>query len=224
MRGNGSSCSIVLTLYTYWRSTAAYRVRIALGLKGISYRALPVNLLQEEQTEKSYLKINPQGLVPALGVGAAYLTQSLAILEYLEEAYPDPNLLPASLIERAGVRSFCQTIACDIHPVNNLRVLQHLRSRFGCEENEVAEWYRRWVAGGFVAMESQVQRNAGLYCFGAAITMADVCLVPQMYNARRFDCDLAPYPRLVEVAQRLELHPAFAEASPERQSDMPLPR
>ncbi len=207
-----------MKLYSYWRSTAAYRVRIALNLKGVEYEMEPVNLLKSAQTAPGYLEVNPQGLVPALDTGGQIITQSTAIIEYMEDCFAEPPLLPADPIERAKVRAACQTIACDIHPLNNLRVLQYLRNEISCDEQQVSDWYKCWIQKGFTSLESQVG-SAGLYMFGDTITMADIYLVPQMYNARRFGCDLNPFPRLSEISMRLEEHPAFLAAAPEHQAD-----
>lgn len=209
----------MMKLYSYWRSTAAYRVRIALNLKGIEHDTESVNLTQQVQTSEGYLAINPQALVPSLTLDEATLTQSSAIIEYLEERYPEPPLLPSGVVEKARVRSFCQAIACDIHPLNNLRVLRYLRSELGVDAYSVKQWYGTWVSKGFEALEGGVQATCGRYCFGDSVTMADVFLVPQMFNARRFECDVTPYPNLRGIVSRLERHPAFVDAAPARQPD-----
>ncbi|MBI3144137.1 MAG: maleylacetoacetate isomerase [Pseudogulbenkiania sp.] len=210
------------TLYGYFRSSAAYRVRIALNHKGLDYMQAPVSLVKGEQQGAAYLAINPQGLVPALLDNGALLTQSLAICEYLDEAYPDtPRLLPAAPVERARVRAIAQAIACEIHPLNNLRVLNYLKSELAVGEEERKGWYRHWVEQGFAALEQTLANTAGSYCVGDAVTLADVCLLPQLFNARRFDVDLTPYPRLVTVGDVLERLPAFAAAHPSRQPDAP---
>lgn len=208
-----------MKLYSYWRSTAAYRVRIALNLKRIEHEIYPVDLLQPKDSDAAvaYRRINPQGLVPALVTADGTFTQSTAIIEYLEERYPEPSLLPKSFEARARVRSLCQLIACDIHPLNNLRVLQRLRGTFGLNDDAVDNWYQHWVAQGFAALETLVARQGGTYCFGNEITMADVYLSPQMFNARRFECDLDAYPRLLEIVERLDRLPAFIQAAPEQQ-------
>lgn len=212
-----------MKLYTYFRSSAAYRVRIALELKGLTYEAVPVHLLRDggEHRRDDYLARNPQGFVPALEHGGSVLAQSLAIIEYLDELHPEPPLLPAEPLARAQVRSMALAIACDVHPLNNLRVLNYLRARFGAGEDAVGAWIRHWIAEGFRALESQARRcsHDGRHLFGSAVTLADVCLVPQMYNARRFACDLAPYPLLCAVTAHLESLPAFARAAPEAQPD-----
>jgi len=212
-----------MKLYTYFRSSAAFRVRIALNLKGLSYESVPVDLRagESQQTKPAYLEVNPQGLVPALEDGGTTLSQSLAVLEYLDEAYPEPPLLPRMPMERAQVRAMALAVVCDIHPLNNLRVLNYLRSPLGASEEAVKAWYRNWIAVGFRGLEEQARRRSadGQHMFGASITMADVCLVPQMYNALRFKCDVEPYPTLRSVHARLSVQPAFANAMPEAQSD-----
>jgi len=212
-----------MRLYTYWRSSAAFRVRIALHCKGLAFESVPKHLLRDggEQRRADYLALNPQGLVPALGHDGAVIPQSLAILEYLEEVHPEPPLLPRSPVERAQVRAMALGIACDIHPLNNLRVLNYLRGPLGQDDAAVAAWYRHWVETGFVALEQLIGRHSadGRHCFGASVTLADVCLVPQVFNARRFAVDLAPFPRLAAVSAHLESLPAFAAARPEVQPD-----
>lgn len=207
-------------LYGYFRSSAAYRVRIALNLKGLPYRQAPVSLLKAEQRSADFLALNPQGLVPALQDGDVLLTQSLAICEYLDEAYPDTSrLLPANPVLRARVRAVAQAIACDIHPVNNLRILNYLRDELGQDEAARNHWYRHWVGEGFAALESLLAAEPGPYCFGGSITLADVCLLPQVFNAQRFNVDMAPYPRLAAIAAALADVPAFAAAHPSCQPD-----
>jgi maleylpyruvate isomerase len=212
-----------LRLYTYFRSSAAYRVRIALNLKHLPYTALPVHLRRGggEQLSETFGAVNPARLVPVLEDGAACITQSLAIIEYLEETHPMPPLLPADAPGRARVRSLALGIACDIHPLNNLRVLNYLRGPLAQSDAAVNAWYRHWVAAGFEALEREAARapNDGRHLIGAQVTLADICLVPQMYNARRFDCDLTPYPRLRDISAFLEGLRAFARAVPEAQPD-----
>ena len=207
-------------LYGYFRSSAAYRVRIALNLKGLAYRQAPVSLVKAEQRSADFLALNPQGLVPALQDGEVLLTQSLAICEYLDDAYPDTvQLLPADPVLRARVRAFAQAIACDIHPVNNLRILNYLKTELGQDEAARNSWYRHWVQEGFAALEQQLAASAGQYCFGDNITLADVCLLPQVFNAQRFNVDMAPYPRLAAIAENLAALSAFADAHPSSQPD-----
>jgi maleylpyruvate isomerase len=208
-----------MRLHDYWRSSAAYRVRIALNLKGIAYEPVAVNLRQGAHRTLDYLARNPQGLVPTLDAGELVLTQSLAAIEYLDETHPDPPLLPKDRAARAEVRSLALHVACEIHPLNNLRVLQHLKQRLGLEEAEVNAWYRHWINEGFASLEARLKRGAGRYCHGDAVTLADVCLVPQVYNARRYNCDLGPFATVRRVeAARLELS-AFERARPEQQPD-----
>ena len=210
---------MTLTLFGYWRAAAPYRVRIGLNLKGLAYDQAPVNLLKGEQRQAAYLDLNPQGLTPALAVGeGVLLTQSLAILEWLDEAYPDPSLLPADPIGRARVRAMAQVVACDIHPLNNVRVLNELTAR-GQDEAARRAWMARWLTEGFTALETTIASHGGTYAHGDAPTLADVCIVPQVYGARRFDIDLSPYPTLVAAADRAADHPAFAAAHPSLQPD-----
>jgi maleylacetoacetate isomerase len=212
-----------MKLYTYYRSSAAYRVRIALNFKAIAYESLPRHLSRGggEHRQPEFLALNPQGLVPVLEDNGSALTQSLAIIEYLEETHPEPPLLPRAPLLRARVRALALAIACDIHPLNNLRVLNYLRAPLGVDAAAVDGWYRHWIACGFRALEEEAGRSAGdrRHLLGAAVTLADVCLVPQMYNARRFGCDLEPYPTLRAVSAHLESLPAFARAAPEAQAD-----
>ena len=206
-----------MILRGYWRSSAAYRVRIALHWKGLAFESRPVDLRVGAQYEAAYLGLNPQGLVPCLEDGPAALTQSLAIIEYLEETYPGPPLLPADPVGRAKVRAASLAVACDIHPINNLRVLNYLRDELGQPPPAVNAWVRHWIAEGFKALEASA--GEGPYLFGPAVTMADLCLVPQLYNARRFEADLSPYPRLIEIEHSLLSLPAFEAARPENQTD-----
>ena len=209
-----------MILYGYFRSSAAYRARIALNLKGLAYEQRHVHLRRGEQRGAEYLELNPQGFVPMLVVGDRRLTQSLAIIEYLEERHPSPPLLPQAPEERAWVRSVALAIACDIHPLNNTRVLKYLSKELRLDEPRRDEWYRHWVREGFEALEAQLARQgSGRFCHGDAPTMADVCLVPQVANANRLKVDLAPYPRIRAIDEAcLALEP-FAAAQPERQPD-----
>lgn len=202
-------------LYDYFRSSACYRVRIALNLKGLAYESAPVSLLDNAQCAPEYLSKNPQGLIPALLDGELLLTQSLAICEYLEEAYPQPALLPNDTIGRARVRALALIIACDIHPLNNLRVLRRLEAQFAADQVGKDAWYQHWIQSGFEAFEQQIQNTHGQYCFGDTVTLADLTLVPQVYNARRFNCDLSAYPTMLAIEQRCLALDAFARATPE---------
>jgi len=207
------------TLYGYWRSSASYRVRIALAVKGLDYEQVPINLAQGAQGGVGFRLLNPQGLVPYLIDDTAGLNQSLAIIEYLDEVYPDPPLLPNNALGRARVRAAALQIACDIHPLNNLRVLRYLKVELGQEQDVVDAWYRHWVELGFAALEELAEGATGAYLFGDAVTLADVCLVPQMWNARRLQADIARFPKLVAIDTRLNALPAIRAASPERQAD-----
>lgn len=213
------------TLYSYWRSSAAYRVRIALNLKGLDYAIAPVHLVRDggEQHAEEYRALNPQQLVPTLVDGGNAIHESLAIIQYLEEAYPDtPRLLPSGALACARVRALAQAIACDIHPIGNLRVLQYLQRELGASDEQKLAWSRHWIELGFDAIETMLAaRRAGAFCEGNAPSMADCCLVPQVYNARRFGVSLARYPtieRIDAVCRKLE---AFARAAPEVQADAP---
>lgn len=207
----------MMQLYGYYRSSASYRVRIALNLKGLTVEHIPVDLLKEEQKTAEYSAINPQQLVPALVTGeGALLSQSLAIMEYLEECYPNAaSLLPKDATGRARVRALAQAIACEIAPLNNLRVLGYLTGKLGLTEEQKVEWYRHWIATGFAALEDRLQETeTESFCHGETPTMADCCLVPQVYNARRFECDLRPYPTIRRIAENCEALSAFAAAHP----------
>jgi maleylpyruvate isomerase len=207
-----------MLLYDYFRSSAAFRVRIALNFKGLKPERRYVHLRKGEQRAPRYLELNPQGLVPTLVIGERRLTQSLAIIEYLEEEHPLPPLLPSEAGKRAWVRAFALSIACDIHPINNLRVLKYLQA-MGIGEPARDEWYRHWIREGFTALEAQLAGHPGTYCCGDNVTLADVCLVPQVFNAKRLDVDLAPYPRIGAVHEACMSLPAFADAQPSRQPD-----
>lgn len=204
-------------LHGYWRSTASYRVRIALNLKGIAYQDALHHLRKGEQREAAFLRLNPQGLLPALETEGAVLTQSLAICEYLDETHPTPPLLPADPLRRAQVRAFAQAIACDIHPVQNLKVLDRLRG-LGLAEDQVTGWARAVIDDGLDACARLIEREDGPYCFGAAVTLADLCLVPQLVNARRFGVDLR-WPRLLAIEAACLQLDAFRRAAPEQQAD-----
>lgn len=204
-----------LVLHGYWRSGTSYRTRIALNLKGLAFEQAAVDLRAGDQRGEQFRALNPQGLVPALETEDGVLTQSPAILEWLEERYPEPPLLPSDPADRAVVRAMAATIACDIHPINNLRVLNAVRELGG----EANAWAARWIAPGFAAMEVQIARHGRGFAFGATPTLADCHLVPQVYSAERFDVDLTPYPQLMAAVERARAHPAFAAAHPDRQPD-----
>ncbi len=210
-----------MKLYNYFRSSASYRARIAFNLKGVEYESMDVDLRvsSSDQQKPEYRAVNPQGLVPALRVHDTTIAQSLAIIEYLEEAYPEPPLLPRSPVDRARVRAMALAVACDMHPLNNLRVLNYLRSPLGHDEGTVNAWYRHWIDVGFSGLEQEARRASGdgRHMFGSSVTIADVYIVPQMFNARRFKCDVEPYPTLRGICAHLESLPAFAKAHPEAQ-------
>ena len=212
-----------MKLYSFFRSSASYRVRIALNLKDVQYEQIPIHLRRGggEQLSASYKAINPQALVPALDDGGHILTQSLAIIEYLEERYPKPPLLPAEAGDRALVRSMGLVIACEIHPIQNLRVLAHLKNQLKHTDDDVNGWARHWIELGFSALEQMVLSapKRGAFCFGDAPTLADICLVPQLINARRFGCDLSRFPTLGSIESNCMAIPAFANAAPEKQPD-----
>lgn len=210
-----------MKLYDYFRSSAAYRIRIALNLKGIDYRQIPVDLLRGDDREAAYRAVNPQGLVPALDDGDTLITQSVAICEYLEETHPKPPLLPGDSHDRARIRAIALMVACDIHPLNNLRVLAWLTGELGVDEERKLAWYRHWIEEGFRAIETLLQRpeRNGPFCHGDRPTMADLFLIPQLYNARRFDVDLAPYPGIRAVEAACSEIEAFERARPEHQPD-----
>ncbi|WP_409522372.1 maleylacetoacetate isomerase [Nitrincola sp. MINF-07-Sa-05] len=210
----------MMKLYDYCRSSAAYRVRIALNMKGLEYEQIPVSLLEAEHRSEAHLARNPQGLVPILEDKGAIINQSLAIIEYLEERYPDTlRLLPVEPLARARVRSLAQLIACDIHPVNNLRVLKYLVAEFGISEEQKTAWYRHWIQAGFQALEQHLTSSAetGVYCQGDSPTLADICLVPQVYNANRFKCDLSDFPTIRRIHAACEELEAFSRAHPDLQ-------
>ena len=208
-----------LTLHAAWRSGASYRTRIALNLKGLAYDIVPVNLLAGDQRSEAFRRLNPLGLVPALEVDGGVLTQSPAILEWLEEAYPDPPLLPADPIGRAQVRAMASLINCDIQPLNNLRVMRALKKDLAASEAQLTAWAQRWIVEGFAALEQLVAIHGGEFCYGYTPSLADCCLIPQIYSARRFEVELSAYPSLCGVADRAELLQAFAAAHPNMQPD-----
>jgi maleylacetoacetate isomerase len=212
-----------LKLHGFFRSSAAYRVRIALNLKGLSYEHTGVHLSRGggEQYAPAYRKLNPQALVPVLEDGPLALTQSLAIIEYVEETHPKPALLPGTPAERARVRALALAIACDIHPLNNLRVLNYVAGPMGAGEDGKLKWYAHWIAEGLRPLEAMLAGDprTGKFCHGDAPGLADCCLVPQLANARRFKCDVAPYPTLVAIEGNCQALPAFQRAAPDRQPD-----
>jgi maleylacetoacetate isomerase len=211
-----------VVLFGYWRSSSAYRVRIALNLKGIGYESRPVHLVRDggEQHRSAYLAVNPLGLVPALVHGGETIVQSMAICEYLEEVFPQTPLLPATARERARVRSIAQTIASEIQPMNNLAVTAYLRDQMGQDSEAISRWYARWVERGFGAVEAWLAApETGRFCHGDRPSLADCYLVPQVYNAERFDCDLGPYPLIRQIAAECRSLPAFGNAAPENQPD-----
>jgi maleylacetoacetate isomerase len=209
-----------MKLYTAFRSSAAFRVRIALNLKGLAYEPAFVHLGRAEHRKPEYAEINPQALVPTLEADGVRLVQSLAIIEYLEERHPSPPLLPKDAAGRARVRSISLLVACEIHPLNNLRVLQHLKRALGQNDEQVNAWYRHWIADGFQKLEAELARAAtGRFCHGETPTMADCCLVPQVFNAQRYQCDAAPYPTVMGVFAECMKLDAFDRAQPAKQPD-----
>ena len=212
-----------MKLYTFFRSSASYRVRIAMNLKGLKYDHAPIHLRRSggEQFSPDYKAKNPQALVPTLKDGGRFLTQSLAIIEYLEERYPEPPLLPKDAADRAVVRAMALTIACEVHPIQNLRVLNYLKMELKQPEAEANRWAQHWIELGLAALEQMVLAAAkrGKFCFGDAPTLADLCLVPQLGNARRFGCDLSDFPTLVRIDAHCCTLPAFVKAAPENQPD-----
>ena len=211
----------MLTLHTYFYSSAAYRVRIALNLKGITYESVAYDLRKKAHQNDAYLRLNPQGLVPSLVDDGNVLAQSLAIIEYLEEKHPEPALMPAEPLDRARVRAIAQSIACDIHPLNNLRVLRYLVHEAKLPEATKDAWYAHWVAVGFAALESMLASDprTGRFCHGDAPGLADCCLVPQVANARRFKLPLKAYPTIVRIDETARALPTFVAAAPEAQAD-----
>jgi maleylacetoacetate isomerase len=210
-------------LYTFFRSSTSYRLRIALAWKKLPYQPVYTSLPGMKHKDSSYLELNPQGLVPALvsDAGKAY-TQSMAMIEWLDERYPEPPLMPRDAEEKWYVRAVSQIIGCEMHPLNNVRVLKYLKSAYGLDDAKVnGDWYPHWVAEGFAGLEGflALQKASGRYCLGDQVTMADVCLVPQVFNAQRFNCDLAPYPTVMAIFERCMKLPAFSETQPSRQGD-----
>jgi maleylpyruvate isomerase len=212
-----------MKLYTFFRSSASYRVRIALNLKGLAYEQTPIHLRRGggEQFSATYKRINPQALVPALEDNDRVFTQSLAIIEYLEEKYPNPPLLPAAAADRALVRSMAMVIACEVHPIQNLRVLTFVKREYQQTDEGVNQWAQHWIDLGLSALEQMMlaQPDRGKFCFGDTPTLADICLVPQLGNARRYGCDLAQYPTILSVEKNCLELPAFVNAAPEKQPD-----
>lgn len=214
-----------MKLYSYYRSSAAYRVRIALALKGLDYDYVAVNLLRAQQKSGDYMVKNPQGLVPALETDeGALIAQSMAIVEWLEETRPDPALLPSDPLLRALVRSTANSITCDIHPLNNMSITNYLQNPLGATPEQVQAWYANWIYRGYDAIEKTLVQYAGLCCFGDEPGFADLCLVPQTYNALRFNVDLSAYPTIERVWQHCNTLPAFVSAHPDKQPDTPAPQ
>jgi maleylacetoacetate isomerase len=214
-----------LKLYTYWRSSAAYRVRIALHLKGLAFESIPVHLVKDEQHASAFKDVNPQELIPVLLHGGRVLTQSLAIMEYLDETFPERPLLPAVARDRQRVRAIAAMVACDIHPLGNLRVQQYLERELGATQEQREAWSRHWIGKGFEAIERVLADSpaTGEFCEGDRPTMADCCLVPQVYNARRFNLDVAAYPTIARIDSACQQLDAFKAARPEAQADAPAP-
>jgi maleylpyruvate isomerase len=212
-----------MKLYTYFRSSAAYRVRIALNLKGLEYEAVPVHLLKDggQHKQSAYLAVNPSALIPSLQDDGATVTQSLAIIEYLEETHPFMPLLPQGALDRARVRALAQMVACDIHPITNLRVLKYLTGTLGVTEEGKTEWYRHWVREGLAAIETHLASGpeTGRFCHGDSPTIADCCLIPQVFNALRFDVDMSAYPTVARIHAACSELPAFIAAHPSKQAD-----
>ncbi|NEX92825.1 maleylacetoacetate isomerase [Caulobacter sp. 17J65-9] len=206
-------------LHNYWRSGTSYRTRIALNLKGVAYEQVGVDLRAGAQKSDTYLALNPQGLVPALEADGHVFTQSPAILEWIEERWPEPALLPKDPVGRADVRAMAAIVACDIHPLNNLRVLKSIKHDLGADEAQTKAWTARWIEAGFTALEALIARRGDGWSFGNAPTLADCHLIPQIYSARRFEVDLTPFPRILEIEARAAEHPAFQAAHPDRQPD-----
>jgi len=214
-----------LKLYSYWRSSAAYRVRIALNLKGLVYETKAVHLVRGggEQHQPAYATLNPQQLVPTLVHGKQVVRQSMAIIEYIDETWPSPGLLPATAAGRARVRGLAQLVASDVHPLNNLRVLRYFEQHWNVPQSERDDWIRHWIVTGFKAMEALLasEEDTGTFCHGESPGLADCCLLPQVYNARRFEVDLDAFPWITRIAGACERLPAFIQAHPNQQPDAP---
>ena len=210
-----------MKLYTFFRSSAAFRMRIALNCKGLAYEPQVVSLPKGEHKLAGYLAVHPQGLVPALEDGGKIFVQSLAMMEYLEETHPQPPLLPASAEDRAYVRAVAQIIACEIHPLNNLRTLRYVKKSYRLDDEGVNVWYRHWIAEGLTGLEVFLasSKKSGKYCYRDQVTIADCCLVPQVFNAQRYRCDLAPYPTIMRIFEECMKLDAFIDAQPSRQPD-----
>jgi maleylacetoacetate isomerase len=212
-----------MRLYTFFRSSASFRVRIALNLKGLTYDQVPIHLRRGggEQLMANYRAINPQALLPTLEDSGRHLAQSLAIIEYLDETHPNPPLFPKSAADRALVRSMALVIACEVHPIQNLRVLNYVKKEYNQTDEQVNRWAQHWIDLGLGALEQMItaQTVRGKFCFGDSPTLADICLVPQLGNARRFGCDLSRYPSILSIEKTCIAIPAFADAAPEKQPD-----
>lgn len=209
-----------MKLYTYFRSSAAFRVRIALNLKGLAYEPAFVHLARGEHLKPAFAAINPQGLLPTLEVDGTLLAQSIAIMEYLEETHPRPSLMPGDALSRARIRNLSLIVACEIHPLNNPRVLKYVKNMLGHSQDEVDAWYRHWIADGLAKFEAELGKpGTGRHCHGDGPTMADCCLVPQIFNAQRFSCDLKPFPTAMRVFDTCMALEAFDRAQPSRQPD-----
>ena len=209
-----------MKLYTYFRSSASFRVRIALNLKGVKYEPVFLHMPRGEHRDSAYQRVNPQALLPTLELDdGTRLTQSLAIIEYLDEKHPQPRLVPQEALARARVRALALLVACEIHPLNNLRVLQHLKRELGQSQEQIDTWYRHWIADGLAKLEAELAGNKGKFCYGDAPTMADCCLVPQIFNAKRYNSDLSPYPTTMRVFEHCMKLEAFDRAQPSKQPD-----
>ncbi|MCL9781267.1 maleylacetoacetate isomerase [Vibrio sp. S4M6] len=210
-----------IKLYSYWRSSAAYRVRIALNLKQLEYDMLPVHLVKDggEQHSAQFSELNPNELVPVLIDGDVTLNQSLAIIDYLDDHYSEPRLIPQTTPDKYLVQALAQDIAVDIHPINNLRILQYLSGKLDVSDEQKGDWYRHWVTTGFKAVEKKLSSVSGRYSVGDDLSLVDVCLVPQVYNAERFNLDMHAFPTITRLANTLREHPAFRDAAPESQPD-----